>query len=207
MKTTKATATAKKSAAKNAVINAVTAQSGAIAITVQTRKASAKQLKACEPLATAMQVAGEDTSPALLARLPQDTVAFKCFSSHAMSMASLFSWFDDNRTSLTRQTKEGKTLLDIAGAYVSAFGITHNKAVDGALKAYPFYKRFSNALQQWAARQGGFDKRASGSTTDVVGAYLNKKQQENADGLSDSIVAWVLKHEAVLQRILDSKAV
>ena len=201
----KSTATKSAATAINS-INAVAAQTGAITVQVQvqTRKASAKTIKACEPLATAMQVAGEDTSAELLARLPKNTVAFQVFSSQAMSTASLFAWFSSNEQRLTRTTREGKTLLNMAGAYVSAFGITHNKAVDGALKNYPFYKRFSNALQQWAARQGGFDKRASGSTTDVVGAYLDKKQQENADGLSDSIVAWILKNETILKRILDS---
>ena len=193
--------------AKKPAMNAVTAQAaGAIVVTVKTR-ASAKQLKEVAPLATAMLAINEETTVELLARLPKNTVAFQVFSSQAMSTASLFAWFSSNEQRLTRTTREGKTLLNMAGAYCAAFDIEHNKARDGALKNYPFYKRFSNALQQWAARQGGFDKRASGSTTDVVGAYLDKKQQENADGLSDSIVAWVLKHEAVLQRILDSKAV
>ena len=203
MKTTKATATAKKVTA----INAVIAQSGEIAITVQTRKASAKTIKQLAPLVSAMQVAGEDTSAELLARLPQDTVAFKCFAQNATSTAQLFAWFSSNQERLTRKTRENKVLLNVAGAYCAAFDISHDRAIDGPLKQMPFYKRFSNALQQWAKMNGGVEKRASGSTTDVVGAYLNKKQQENADGLSDSIVAWVLKHEAVLQRILDSKAV
>ena len=196
-----------KSPAKNAAINSIVAQSGAIAITVQTRKASAKTIKALEPLATAMKVAGDETTVELLSRLPQDTIAFKCFASHAMSTAQLFAWFDDNQTSLTRKTKENKVLLNMAGAYVAAFNIVHDKARDGALKEYPFYKRFSNALQQWAKRQGGFEKRASGAITDAVGAYLNKKQQEDSKALEDSLVAWVLKHEDILQRILDSKAV
>ena len=192
--------------AKKPAMNAVTAQAaGAIVVTVKTRsKTSAKQLKEVAPLATAMLAINEETTVELLSRLPRDTVAFQVFSSQALGTAQLFAWFSSNEQRLTRTTREGKTLLNMAGAYVSAFGITHNKAVDGALKNYPFYKRFSNALQQWAARQGGFDKRASGSTTDVVGAYLNKKQQENADGLSDSIVAWILKNETILKRILDS---
>ena len=204
MKTTKATA--KKSVAT--AMNSIVAQSGEIAIIVQTRKAaSAKQLKSCEPLLSAMRSTGEDTSAELLARLPTNTIAFQVFSQNATSTARLFAWFDDNRTSLTRQTKEGKTLLNISGAYLAAFDIEHDRAVDGQLKHMPFYKRFSNALQQWAKMNGGVSKRASGSVTDAIASYLNKKQQENADGLSDSIVAWVLKHEAVLQRILDSKAV
>ena len=200
----KSTAKATKSAAKNAVINAVTAQSGAIAITVKTRKASAKQLKACEPLATAMQVAGEDTSPALLARLPQDTVAFKCFAQNATSTAQLFSWFDENQPRLTRQTKEGKKLLDIAGAYCAAFNIVHDRAIDGPLKGFPFYKKFSNALQQWAKMNGGVSKRASGAITDAVASYLDKKAKENAAALSDSLTAWILKNEDILARILES---
>ena len=206
---TTAKSTTKSTAKKSTAINAVTAQAGAtaIAITVQTRKASAKTIKALEPLATAMLATGEDTSPALLARLPQDTVAFKCFASQALGTALLFAWFDDNQASLTRTTKDGKSLLNMAGAYVSAFNIVHDKARDGALKEYPFYKKFSNALQQWAKRKGGFETRASGAITDAVGAYLDKKQQEDSKALEDSLVAWVLKHEDILQRILNSKAV
>ena len=201
--------TTKSAAAKSAAINAVAAQAaGEIAITINTRKAaSAKTIKQLAPLAMAMKVAGEATSGELLARLPTNTIAFQVFSQNALGTAQLFSWFDENEQRLTRITKDGKKLLDIAGAYASAFDISHDKERDGPLKEYPFYKRFSNALQQWAARRGGVSKRASGSITDAIASYLNKKQQENADGLSDSIVAWVLKHEAVLQRILDSKAV
>ena len=200
MKTTKATATAKKSTS----INSIVAQSGEIAIIVQTRKASAEQLRELKPLAAAMKVAGEDTSAELLARLPKNTVAFKCFAQNATSTAQLFAWFSSNQERLKRKTREGKTLLNVAGAYCAAFDISHDRAVDGALKAYPFYKRFSNALQQWAKMNGGVEKRASGSITDAIASYLNKKQQENADGLSDSIVAWILKNETILKRILDS---
>ena len=196
-----------KAPAKNSAINSIVAQSGAIAITVQTRKASAKTLKAFAPLATAMNATGDDTTAELLARLPQNTVAYKVFTNQALGTAQLFSWFDDNKPRLTRVTKDGKTLLDMAGAYVSAFGITHNKEQDGALKDYPFYKKFSNALQQWAKRNGGVEKRASGSVTDAVAAYLDKKEKEDIKALEDSLVAWVLKHEDILQRILDSKAV
>ena len=191
----------KPTAKKVTAINAVTAQSGALAITVQTRKASAKQLKSCEPLATAMLAIGEETTPELLARLPKNTVAFQVFSSQALGTASLFDWFDNNPVGLTRKTKDNKVLLDIAGAYARAFGISHDKAADGPLKCYPFYKRFSNALQQWAKRKGGFDKRASGAITDAVAAYLDKKLLDNAPELSDSLVAWVLKNEDILQRI------
>ena len=199
MKST-ATKSAKKPTAT--AMNSIVAQSGAITVQVKTRsKTSAKQLKACEPLVSAMRATGEDTSAELLARLPKNTIAFQVFSSHAMSTASLFAWFDDNRTILTKKTRDGKVLLDMAGAYVSAFGITHNKAVDGALKAYPFYKKFSNALQQWASRRGGVSKRASGAVTDAIASYLDKKLSDNAAALSDSLTAWVLKHEAVLQRI------
>ena len=200
----KSTAKSTKKPAATA-INAITAQAaGAIVVTVQsTRKASASA-KQLAPLVSAMRETGEDTTPALLSRLPRDTVAFQCFSSHAMSMASLFAWFSSNQARLTRTTRENKVLLDIAGAYCAAFDIEHDKGRDGPLKAYPFYKRFSNALQQWAARQGGFDKRASGAITDAVGAYLDKKEKENADALSDSIIAWVLKHETILKRILES---
>ena len=188
-------------------MNALTAQAaGAIVVTVKTR-ASAKQLKSCEPLLSAMRATGEDTSAELLARLPTNTVAFQVFSQNATSTASLFAWFDENQASLTRTTKENKILLDIAGAYASAFDISHDKERDGPLKHMPFYKRFSNALQQWAARRGGVSKRASGSTTDVVGAYLDKKLLDNAAALSDSLTAWVLKHETILKRILESKAV
>jgi len=197
----------KPTAKKSTAINAVTAQAGAIAITVQTRKASAKTIKALEPLATAMLATCEETSAELLSRLPSDTIAYKVFSSHAMGTAQLFAWFDNNQASLTRKTKEGKLLLNMAGAYVSAFNITHNKATDGALKAYPFYKKFSNALQQWAKRQGGFDKRASGSITDAIASYLDKKEKEDIKALEDSLVAWVLKHEDILNRIINSKAV
>ena len=194
--------TAKKQTAKNAAMNSIVAQSGAITVQVQTRKAaSAKQLKSCEPLLSAMRSTGEDTSAELLARLPTNTIAFQVFSQNATSTARLFAWFDDNRTSLTRQTKEGKTLLNISGAYLAAFNIEHDRAVDGPVKQMPFYKRFSNALQQWASRRGGVEKRASGAITDAVGAYLDKKLSDNAAALSDSLTAWVLKHEAVLQRI------
>ena len=206
MKTAKPTAK-KPTAKKVTAINAVIAQSGAIAITVQTRKASAKTIKACEPLLSAMRATGEDTSAELLARLPTNTVAFKCFAQNATSTAQLFAWFSSNQERLKRKTREGKTLLNVAGAYCAAFNIAHNKDQDGALKAYPFYKRFSNALQQWAKMNGGVEKRASGAITDPVAAYLDKKAKDNAAALEDSIVAWVLKHEAVLQRILDSKAV
>ena len=203
MKTTKATATAKKSTS----INSIVAQSGEIAIIVQTRKASAEQLRELKPLAAAMKVAGEDTSAELLARLPKNTVAFKCFAQNATSTAQLFAWFSSNQERLKRKTREGKTLLNVAGAYCAAFNIAHNKDQDGALKAYPFYKRFSNALQQWAKMNGGVEKRASGAITDPVAAYLDKKAKDNSAALEDSIVAWVLKHEAVLNRIINSKAV
>ena len=200
--------TAKQSTAKQSTaISAVTAQAGALTVTVQTRKTSAKTIKSCAPLAVAMNTTGEETSAELLARLPQDTVAFKCFASQALGTALLFAWFDDNQTSLTRTTKDGKTLLNMAGAYVSAFNITHDKATDGALKAYPFYKKFSNALQQWAKRKGGFEKRASGAITDAVAAYLDKKEKEDIQALEDSLTAWVLKHEYILNRIINSKAV
>ena len=202
--------TAKQSTAKatkkSASINAVTAQAG-IAITVQTRLPCAKKIKALEPLVSAMNIVGENTSAELLGRLPQTTIAYKVFSSQALGTASLFAWFDDNRTNLTRTTKEGKLLLNMAGAYCAAFNITHNKGVDGALKAYPFYKRFSNALQQWAKRQGGFDKRPSGAITDAIASYLDKKLSDSEAALSDSLVAWVLKHEDILNRIINSKAV
>ena len=205
---TTAKSTTKSTAKKSTAINAVTAQAGAIAITVQTRKAaSAKQLKSCAPLVSAMNTINDGTSAELLARLPQDTVAFKCFASQALGTALLFAWFDDNKTSLTRTTKDGKHLLNMAGAYVAAFNIVHDKARDGALKEYPFYKKFSNALQQWAKRNGGVEKRASGSLTDAVGAYLDKKEKEDSKALEDSLVAWVLKHEDVLNRIINSKAV
>ena len=204
---TTAKSTPKSTAKKSTAINAVTAQAGAIAITVQTRKASAKTIKSLEPLATAMLETGEEISAELLSRLPQDTVAFKCFASQALGTAQLFAWFDENQASLTRATKEGKTLLNMAGAYVSAFNIVHDKARDGALKEYPFYKRFSNALQQWAKRKGGFEKRASGSITDAIASYLDKKEKEDIKALEDSLVAWVLKHEDVLNRIINSKAV
>lgn len=189
--------TTKKSPAK---INSIVSQSGALTVTVQT-KASAKTIKALEPLVSAMNAINENTSTELLTRLPQDTVAFRVFSSHAMSTAALFAWFDENQASLTRKTKENKVLLNVAGAYVSAFNITHDKAVDGALKAYPFYKKFSNSLQQWAKRSGGVEKRASGAITNTISAYLDKKQQEDAAALSDSLVAWVLKNEDILQRV------
>ena len=200
--------TAKQSTAKQSTkkvtatkaIDSVAAQAGALTVTVQTVQ-TRKTSKALEPLAAAMKVAGDETTVELLARLPQDTVAFRVFSSHALGTAQLFSWFDDNRTSLTRTTKENKVLLDIAGAYVSAFNITHDKARDGALKNMPFYKKFSNALQQWAQRRGGVSQRASGAITDTIGAYLNKKQQEDAQALEDSLVAWVLKHECIMARI------
>ena len=204
---TTAKSTTKSTAKKSTAINAVTAQAGAIAITVQTRKTSAKTIKALEPLATAMNTINDGTSTELLARLPQDTVAFKCFASQALGTALLFAWFDDNKTSLTRTTKDGKHLLNMAGAYVSAFNITHDKARDGALKEYPFYKKFSNALQQWAKRRGGVEKRTSGTITDAVGAYLDKKEKEDSQALSDSLVAWVLKNEDILNRIINSKAV
>ena len=192
--------TATKSVKKPAM-TALTAQAaGAIVVTVKTR-ASAKQLKELKPLAAAMKVAGEDTSAELLARLPTNTVAFQVFSQNATSTARLFAWFSSNQERLTRQTKEGKTLLNISGAYLAAFNIEHDRAVDGQLKQMPFYKRFSNALQQWAKMNGGVEKRASGSVTDAIASYLNKKQQENADGLSDSIVAWILKNEDILARI------
>ena len=152
-----------------------------------------------------MKVAGEETSPEVLARLPQDTIAFKCFAQNALGTAQLFSWFDNNHASLTRQTKEGKLLLNIAGAYCAAFNIVHDKR-DGPLKSMPFYKKLSNALQQWAAKKGGFDKRPSGSITDAIAAYLDKKEKEDSALLSDSIVVWVLKHEAILARIINSKA-
>ena len=207
MKTAKPTAK-KPTAKKVTAINAVIAQSGAIAITVQTRKAaSAKQLKSCEPLLSAMRSTGEDTSAELLARLPTNTVAFKCFAQNATSTAQLFAWFSSNQERLKRKTRENKVLLNVAGAYCAAFDISHDRARDGALKAYPFYKKFSNALQQWAKMNGGVEKRASGAVTDPVAAYLDKKAKDNAAALEDSIVAWVLKHEAVLNRIINSKAV
>ena len=194
--------TATKSSKKPAM-NAVTAQAaGAIVVTVKTRsKTSAKQLA---PLATAMLAINEETTVELLSRLPRDTVAFQVFSSQALGTAQLFDWFSSNQERLTRQTRENKTLLNMAGAYCAAFDISHDRAVDGPLKQMPFYKRFSNALQQWAKMNGGVEKRASGSVTDAIASYLNKKQQENADGLSDSIVAWILKNETILKRILDS---
>ena len=197
--------TNKKSAAKK--LTAIAAQAGALTVTVQT-KTTAKTIKACAPLAVAMNIVGEETSVELLARLPQDTVAFKVFSSHALGTAQLFSWFDANKNSLTRTTKEGKSLLDIAGAYCAAFNIVHDRAVDGPLKNMPFYKKLSNALQQWAKKHpGGVGKRESGAISDAIAAYLNKKQQEDSKALEDSIVVWVLKNEDILQRILDSKAV
>ena len=192
---------------KSTSINSITAQAGAIAITVQTRKTSAKTIKALEPLATAMLATGEDTTTQLLARLPSDTIAYKVFSSHALGTAQLFAWFSSNQESLTRTTKEGKILLDMAGAYVAAFNIVHDKARDGALKNMPFYKKFSNALQQWAKRHSAVEKRPSGAISDAVAAYLDKKSSDNAAALSDSLVAWVLKHEDILNRIINSKAV
>ena len=198
---TTAKTTTKKSATNKSAIDSIVAQSGAIAITIKTRsKTSAKTIKALEPLATAMLATGEATSTQLLSRLPQNTVAFKVFSSQVLGTAQLFSWFDENQASLTRTTKDGKTLLDIAGAYCAAFGIIHDKA-HGALKNMPFYKKLSNALQQWAKRQGGFEKRASGSVTDAVAAYLNKKDKEDSKALSDSLTAWVLKSPPILARI------
>ena len=192
--TTKATA--------NKSINAVTAQAGALTVTVQTRsKTSAKTIKQLAPLATAMKVAGDETSVELLALLPQNTVAYKVFTNQALGTAQLFAWFDENQALLTRVTKDGKILLDMYRAYCAAFRISHDKAQDGALKAYPFYKKLSNALQQWAKRQGGFEKRASGSVTDAVAAYLNKKDKEDSKALSDSLTAWVLKNEDILARI------
>ena len=186
-------------------INAITAQAaGAIVVTVQSTRKTSASAKQLAPLVSAMRETGEDTTPALLARLPPDTVAFKCFSSQVLGTAQLFAWFDDNRTSLTRTTRENKVLLDIAGAYLAAFNISHDRAIDGPLKGFPFYKKFSNALQQWAKMKGGVSKRASGAITDAVGAYLDKKEKENADALSDSLTAWILKNEAVLQRILNS---
>ena len=185
---------------KSASINAVTAQAG-IAITVTTRKESAKKLKSLEPLAVAMKVAGDETSVGLLSRLPSDTIAFQHFAQNAMGTAQLFSWFDNNQTRLTRTTKEGKYLLDIAGAYCAAFGISHDRAVDGPLKEFPFYKKFSNSLQQWAKLRGGVSQRESGSITDAVCAYLDKKERDNAAALGDSLVAWVLKNENILTRI------
>ena len=206
MKTAKNATT--KSPAKKP-INSIAAQAGEITISVQTVKtrASAKQLKALEPLATAMLATGDETTVGLLARLPTTTVAFQVFSSQALGTASLFDWFDNNQVGLTRKTKDNNVLLDIAGAYVRAFGISHDKAADGPLKCYPFYKRFSNALQQWAAKKGGFDKRASGSVTDAIASYLDKKEKQCEKDLADSIVAWVLKHEEILNRIINSKAV
>ena len=207
---TTAKATAKKPTAKKVTaINSITAQAaGALTVTVQTRLPCAKTIKSCAPLATAMLATGEDTSAELLARLPKTTIAFKCFAQNATNTAQLFAWFSSNQESLTRTTKEGKILLDMAGAYVSAFNITHNKARDGALKEYPFYKRFSNALQQWAKKYNKtIGKRASGAISDTIGAYLDKKLSDNAAALSDSLTAWVLKNEDILQRILDSKAV
>ena len=208
MKTAKQS-TAKQSTAKQ--LTAINAQAGELTVTVHTKttsaKPSAKAIEALQPLRAAMKVAGDETTVELLARLPTTTIAFKHFASQATSMAALFSWFDDNRTSLTRKTKEGKTLLDIASAYVAAFNIVHDRAVDGPLKNMPFYKKFSNALQQWARLKGGVSQRASGAISDAVAAYLNKKLADNAAELSDSIVAWVLQNEGILQRILDSKAV
>ena len=198
--------TVKAVSAKKSSINSIAAQAGELVVTVQTKAASAKALKSCAPLAAAMNETGEETSAELLSRLPQNTVAFKVFSQNALGTAQLFAWFDDNQPSLTRTTREGKLLLNMAGAYVSAFGISHNRATDGPLKNMPFYKRFSNALQQWAKRKGGFDTRPSGSITDPVAAYLDKKLSDNAEALSDSLTAWIFKNEYVLQRILDSKA-
>ena len=192
---------------KKSAINSIAAQAGALTVTVQTRKTSAKTIKALEPLATAMLATGEATSTELLSRLPNDTVAFKCFAQNATSTAMLFAWFDENQARLTRTTKDGKSLLDIAGAYVAAFNIVHDKAVDGPLKGYPFYKKFSNALQQWAKHNGGVEKRPSGAISDAVGAYLDKKEKEDIKALEDSLVAWVLKHEDILNRIINSKAV
>ena len=191
--------TAKKLTAKPTAINSITAQGGAIAITVQT-KASAK-LKSYAPLVSAMNVVGEETSPELLSRLPTDTVAFRVFSSQVMSTAQLFSWFDENQASLKRTTKGGNSLLNVSGAYCAAFGIVHDRAVDGPLKAFPFYKRLSNALQQWAKKRKGFETRASGSISDAVASYLDKKLADDAAALSDSLTAWVLKHEDILVRI------
>ena len=191
-------------------INAIAAQAGAISITVQTgaiAKPSAKKIKELAPLVSAMNIVGENTSAELLARLPTTTIAYKCFSSQVLGTSLMFAWFDENQTRLTRTTKDGKILLDMAGAYVSAFGISHNKTNDGPLKGYPFYKRFSNALQQWAKKRGGFEKRASGAISDAIAAYLDKKQHEDSQALSDSVVAWVLKHEEILNRIINSKAV
>ena len=206
MKTQAAKPTAKKPTAKKSAIDSVDAQAGAIAIaiTVQTRKASAKS---CAPLRAAMLATGEDVGVELLARLPTTTIAFKHFASQANSTAQLFAWFDDNQPRLTRLTKDGKLLLNMSGAYVSAFNIVHDKDTDGPLKGFPFYKKFSNALQQWAKHNGGVEKRASGSITDAIAAYLDKKEKEDSQALADSIVAWVLQNEGVLQRILDSKAV
>ena len=198
--------TKKVTAAK---INAITAQAGALTVTVQTaqtRKASAKTIKALEPLVSAMNAINENTSAELLARLPQTTIAYKCFANQALGTASLFDWFDNNQPSLIRTTKDGKRLLNMYGAYISAFNITHDKARDGALKEYPFYKKFSNALQQWSAKKGGFEKRPPGAITDAIAAYLDKKEKEDSALLSDSIVVWVLKHEAILARIINSKA-
>ena len=205
--------TTKQSTAKAAInsIDSIAAQAGALTVTVQTvqtrKAASAKTIKELAPLAAAMKVAGEETSPELLARLPPDTVAFQCFAQNANSTAKLFAWFDENQACLTRTTKEGKTLLDMAGAYCSAFNIVHNKTNDGPLKGYPFYKRFSNALQQWAKRNKNIEKRASGAITDAIASYLNKKEKEDSEALEDSIVAWVLKSPPILNRIIYSKAV
>ena len=195
--------TVKATAKKPSAVTALTAQAGTLAITVKTRKASAKTtaIKALEPLTAAMTAIGEATSPELLSRLPQNTVAFRCFSSHAMGTAELFAWFDENQESLTRSTKGGTTLLNIAGAYCAAFNVAHDRERDGPLKAFPFYKKFSNALQQWAKRKGGFDKRPSGSITDAIASYLDKKLAEDAAALADSIVAWVLKSPPILARI------
>ena len=188
-----------KATKKSAPINAVTAQAG-IAITVQTKTSAT--IKALKPLVSAMNIVGDETSAELLARLPQNTVAFQHFANQALGTAQLFAWFSSNQTRLTRKTKEGKSLLDIAGAYCAAFNIVHDRAVDGPLKNMPFYKRLSNALQQWAKKHpGGVGKRASGSISDAIAAYLNKKQQEDSKALEDSIVVWVLKHEDVLERI------
>ena len=203
--TTAKKVTAKKPTAKP-TINAIAAQAGAIAITVQT-KASARAVGALEPLRAAMLATGDETMVELLARLPQDTVAFQVFAQNAIGTAQLFAWFDDNKTSLTRITKEGKSLLNMSGAYCAAFGIVHDRAVDGPLKAFPFYKRLSNALQQWAKRDKNIEKRASGAITDAIASYLNKKEKEDSEALADSIVAWVLKSPPILNRIINSKAV
>ena len=199
-----ATTTAKKLTAKPTAIDSVAAQAGAISITVQTgaiAKPSAKTIKALEPLRAAMKVAGEETSPELLARLPTTTVAYKVLSSQVLGTAALFDWFSSNQERLTRETREGKVLLNMSGAYCAAFGIVHDRAIDGPLKAFPFYKKLSNALQQWAKRNKSIEKRASGAISDAVGAYLDKKLVEDADALSDSLTAWILKREDILARI------